>query len=133
VRRPAAPRGGRQAATFRIRGNRHAREWRCVGKPTVGIVLEGVLFVALLATVGALFSSGCCAGPRSGSGSGRMPTAAGVKRLVRRAAVALGAARPADPAAEVTGRVTRLREDRLPGYGSLQFTINELRAPPSGW
>jgi regulator of protease activity HflC (stomatin/prohibitin superfamily) len=35
--------------------------------------------------------------------------------------------------AEVTGRVTRLLEDRLSGYGILvkQFTINELRAPPS--
>jgi regulator of protease activity HflC (stomatin/prohibitin superfamily) len=34
---------------------------------------------------------------------------------------------------EVTGRVTRLLEDRLSGYGILvkQFTINELRAPPS--
>ena len=35
--------------------------------------------------------------------------------------------------AEVTGRVTRLLEDRLSAYGILvkQFTINELRAPPS--
>ncbi|HET6578395.1 MAG TPA: prohibitin family protein [Gemmatimonadales bacterium] len=35
--------------------------------------------------------------------------------------------------AEVTGRVTTLLEDRLSGYGILvkQFTINELRAPPS--
>lgn len=35
--------------------------------------------------------------------------------------------------AEVTGRVTKLLEDRLSGYGILvkQFTINELRAPPS--
>jgi regulator of protease activity HflC (stomatin/prohibitin superfamily) len=35
--------------------------------------------------------------------------------------------------AEVTGRVTRLLEDRLSTYGILvkQFTINELRAPPS--
>jgi regulator of protease activity HflC (stomatin/prohibitin superfamily) len=35
--------------------------------------------------------------------------------------------------AEVTGRVTRLLESRLSAYGILvkQFTINELRAPPS--
>jgi regulator of protease activity HflC (stomatin/prohibitin superfamily) len=35
--------------------------------------------------------------------------------------------------AEVTGRVTKLLEDRLSAYGILvkQFTINELRAPPS--
>ena len=35
--------------------------------------------------------------------------------------------------AEVTGRVTKLLEERLSGYGILvkQFTINELRAPPS--
>jgi regulator of protease activity HflC (stomatin/prohibitin superfamily) len=35
--------------------------------------------------------------------------------------------------AEVTGRVTTLLEQRLSGYGILvkQFTINELRAPPS--
>jgi regulator of protease activity HflC (stomatin/prohibitin superfamily) len=35
--------------------------------------------------------------------------------------------------AEVTGRVTKLLEDRLSTYGILvkQFTINELRAPPS--
>jgi prohibitin 2 len=35
--------------------------------------------------------------------------------------------------AEVTGRVTKLLEQRLSGYGIIvkQFTINELRAPPS--
>ena len=122
-----------------------------------GIIVEGVLFVALIATVAAfLFYALLWWTPlglrlRQTSTPPKVPALYStfrtdiatiqhtyVKQAIRQALQEVAgdeeiAAIIGPKKAEVTGRVTKLVEDRLSAYGSLvkQFTINELRAPPS--